>query len=73
MNPVDNRITLFQCDITKLEFDAIVNAINSSLMFGGEVNGALQWAGGSSILEEYRQIVAWQGRCQTSELVITSE
>jgi O-acetyl-ADP-ribose deacetylase (regulator of RNase III) len=66
------RITLLQGDITKLEVDAIVNAANSSLMGGGGVDGAIHRAGGPVILDECRQIVARQGRCETGEAVITS-
>ncbi len=67
-----SRITLVQGDITKLKVDAIVNAANSSLMGGGGVDGAIHRAGGPVILDECRQIVARQGRCETGEAVITS-
>jgi O-acetyl-ADP-ribose deacetylase (regulator of RNase III) len=72
MNNLNNRISLVQGDITKMEVDAIVNAANSSLMGGGGVDGAIHRAGGSAILKECREIIARQGRCQTGQAVITS-
>jgi O-acetyl-ADP-ribose deacetylase (regulator of RNase III) len=72
MNTISNRITLVLGDITKIEVDAIVNAANSSLMGGGGVDGAIHRAGGPTILDECREIVARQGRCETGQAVITS-
>jgi O-acetyl-ADP-ribose deacetylase (regulator of RNase III) len=66
------KASVIQGDITKQATEAIVNAANSSLMGGGGVDGAIHRAGGPTILEECKEIVARQGRLPTGQAVITT-
>jgi len=68
----DTTLLIIQGDITSQKTDAIVNAANSGLMGGGGVDGAIHQAGGSTILEECKQIVKKQGRLPTGKAVITT-
>lgn len=65
------ELCVLQGDITTLAVGAIVNAANSSLMGGGGVDGAIHRAGGPSILEACKAIVAAQGPCPAGDAVVT--
>ena len=61
-------LELVKGDITEQDTEAIVNAVNSRLVPGGGVDGAIHRKGGPSILEELRK--KYSG-CPTGKAVIT--
>lgn len=51
-----STIRLIEGDITEMETEAIVNAANAQLVFGGGVAGAIRRKGGPSIQQECNKI-----------------
>ncbi|KAL7717724.1 Macro domain-containing protein [Entamoeba marina] len=65
VNPVLNdRVAIYQGDITKLKFDAVVNAANSGLRGGGGVDGCIHRAAGNQLIQ---YLVKHYNHCPTGD------
>ena len=73
-NELNSKISLLECDITKLNIDCIVNAATENLEGGGGIDYAIHKAAGSRLLDACLKLPInkrTNNRCETGDSKIT--